>query len=86
MATMEKRGTPTLSEGRFPAVSLTRMMSKDKVAPIKQLTIPRLELCGAHLIAQFIHHVRQVLYVPLSHVRVWNDSTIVLNWLDRSPI
>ncbi len=32
------------------------------------VTIPRLELCGAQLLAQSIHHVRQVLDIPLSHV------------------
>ncbi len=36
------------------------VMSKTKVAPIKRLTIPRLEPCGAQLLAQLLHHVRQV--------------------------
>ena len=31
-----------------------------KVAPIKQLTIPRLELCGVYLFAQLLHRVQQV--------------------------
>ena len=64
---------------------LSLVMSKSNVAPIKRLTIPRLELCGAQLLARLIHHIGHVLDIPLSHVHAWTDSTIVLNWLDGSP-
>lgn len=33
---------------------------KTKVTPIKRLTISRLDLCGAHLLSQLLHHVRLV--------------------------
>ncbi|XP_064382855.1 uncharacterized protein LOC135331570 [Halichondria panicea] len=66
-------------------VHIALVMSKSKVAPIKRLTIPRLELCGAQLLARLIHHIRQVLDIPLSLTHAWTDSTIVLNWLDGSP-
>lgn len=66
----------------FNRTHLSLVMSKSKVAPIKRLTIPRLELCGAQLLARLIHHIRQVLDIPLSHVHAWTDSTIVLNWLN----
>ena len=69
----------------FNYTHISLVMSKSRVAPIKRLTIPRLELCGAQLLAQLIHHVRQVLDIPLSHVHAWTDSTIVLNWLDGNP-
>lgn len=60
------------------------VISKTKAPPIKRLTIPHLELCGACLLAQ-LHHVRQVLDIPLFQTFAWTDSTIVLAWLDGSP-
>ena len=61
------------------------MTAKTRVAPVKQLSIPRLELCGATLLAKLLASVRKALNVPLSDVYAWCDSTILLSWLDGSP-
>ena len=61
------------------------VMSKTKAAPIKRLTIPRLELCGAHLLSQLLHHCKTVFQLPSDKVCAWTDSTIVLNWLGGNP-
>ncbi len=61
---------------------ISLVMSKTKVV---RLSIPRLELCGAHLLSQLLHHVKRVLCIPLSNIHAWTDSTVVLNWLDGSP-
>ena len=77
VVSMELHGFSDASERAYAAVIYLRMectdgrtqialiTSKTKVAPIKRLTIPRLELCGAKLLAQLMHHVRIVLDVPL---------------------
>lgn len=67
------------------AVHISLVMSKTKVSPIKRLSIPRLELCGAQLVARLLYHVKEVLQVPLSETYAWTDSTIVLSWLSGSP-
>ena len=59
--------------------------AKTQVAPVKQLSIPRIELCGATLISKLLASVRKALDVPVNDVHAWCDSTIVLSWLDRSP-
>ena len=72
----------TDSNGR---VHTSLVTSKTKVAPIKRLTLPRLELCGANLLAHLLYHVKDSLNIPLQDVYAWTDSTIVLSWLDGNP-
>ncbi|XP_064396444.1 uncharacterized protein LOC135343372 [Halichondria panicea] len=59
--------------------------SKTRVAPIKRLTIPRLELNGALTLAQQLSHCKNVLDMPSSSIHAWTDSTIVLAWIQGNP-
>ena len=61
------------------------MISKTKVASIKRLTIPYLELCGTLILAQLLHHCKTVFHIRPDQVFAWTDSTIVLNWLTGNP-
>lgn len=59
--------------------------SKTKVAPINQISIPRLELCGAVLVAKLLCEVSEILNIKRSDLHAWSDSTIVLAWLSDHP-
>ena len=66
-------------------VHVPLVASKTKVAPIKCLTIPRLDLCGASILTNLLEHIRLTLNIPTENIRAWTDSTIVINWLDGNP-
>ncbi|XP_043288839.1 uncharacterized protein [Venturia canescens] len=59
--------------------------SKTKVAPIKRLTIPRLELAAALLVAKLAKYVRDTLQLRDSRVYLWTDSTVTLTWVTSHP-
>ena len=66
-------------------VHVSLVISKTRVAPIKRLTIPRLELCGAQLLAHLLLQVKELFHIPFSKVYSWTDSTVVLSWLVGNP-
>lgn len=66
-------------------VQVALVTSKTKVSPIKQVSIPRLELCGAVLLAKLMVDVAKTLDVNVVDVHAWTDSEVVLAWLNSHP-
>ncbi|XP_046556878.1 uncharacterized protein LOC124266109 [Haliotis rubra] len=56
-------------------------MSKSRLAPIKSVTIPRLELCAAVLAIRLDEALRRELRIKIERTVFWTDSMIVLHFI-----
>ena len=67
------------------AGSVRLLCAKSRVRPLKQQTLPNLELCAALLLAELFQIVRESLQLADLHYTFWTDSEIVLAWLAKEP-
>jgi len=58
--------------------------SRSRVSPLKNLSLPRLELCAALLSAQ-LTQVLQSINIKFDCVYHWSDSNIALAWIKSCP-
>ncbi|XP_046864650.1 uncharacterized protein LOC124459173 [Xenia sp. Carnegie-2017] len=67
-------------------VRVKLIASKTRVAPMKELSIPRLELMAARILAHLMSAVRKALESEYNFegVKYWTDSMTVLYWIVNS--
>jgi len=61
------------------------VMSKCHVAPIKAVTLLRLELMAAVMATRLVQFAKSAIHLlPYSQIHMWTDSQIVLHWIYKS--
>ncbi|XP_052855621.1 uncharacterized protein LOC128264250 [Drosophila gunungcola] len=94
-ASVEMNGFCDASTANYGACSYLRseakgnaeahlLCAKSRVAPLKALTIPILELSTACLLAELIVNVKETIDFDCTF-HCWSDSSIVLAWIRQPP-
>ena len=70
----------TSSDGN---ISCSLVMSRTRVAPLRNLTIVRLELQGAVLATRLAQSIKTALTKPVDETYFWTDSEVVLGYINN---
>ncbi|XP_024885965.1 uncharacterized protein LOC112463685, partial [Temnothorax curvispinosus] len=73
------------TEDESGRVEVRMVAAKTKVAPLKQVTLPRLELSAAKLLVQLAAPVQLTLEAREAPLYCWTDAKVVLGWIRGHP-
>jgi len=57
--------------------------SKNRLAPVKKVTHPQLELLAALVGARLLHYFREATCIDITEATLWADLTVALGWIHQ---
>lgn len=62
------------------------IFSKTSLAPLKGMTIPRMELMAVLMGVRCVKFAEKQLQITISNIQIWTDSTCVLQWISNGKM
>ncbi|XP_036148010.1 uncharacterized protein LOC118647349 [Monomorium pharaonis] len=62
-------------------ITVKLLIGKSQVAPLKPMSVPRLELSAATLLAKLLEFIRESFNFKIDAFYCWTDSTVALAWV-----
>ena len=59
--------------------------SKNRLAPVKKITVPRLEILTALVGARLLEYFSRETGLDIRDATLWTDATVALNWISSNP-